>query len=309
MELDAAKSIVRQAVEMRVPEIAISGGEPLLWPGIEDLLRLCCSHATRTSVYTSGIIAHPEETMKRLRVLGIHRIIFSLHGSEPRTHDQITQKEGSWEQTLAVVKLARAEGLAVEFHFVPMRLNYTCLPDLAVCAADLGVRQISVLRLVPHGRARCNETLLLSNSENHQLRDIIERTRRQCRIRLGSPYSFFCTSDSPNCMAGVDRLTIGPDLQIYPCDAFKRIEAARIVGTSDFSCLEGWPLSECWLRSPYLGAIRSHLKDPFNPPCSDCTHLPECRSGCPAQKYLANGEFSRVPDPMCLQIGNQRGRR
>ena len=29
-------------------------------------------------------------------------------------------------------------------------------------------------------------------------------------------------------------------------------------------------------------------------------HLPDCRSGCPAQKYLWHGELSRVPDPMCL---------
>ena len=305
MESEAAKSIVRQAAEMGVAEIAISGGEPLLWPSIEELLELCCSLAMHTTVYTSGIVPESRKAVGRLRALGVHRVIFSFFSDRPEVHDEVTQTRGSWEQTLAAVQSARDAGLPVEFHFVPMKPNYTCLPELAAHAANLGVRQISVLRLVPQGRAKCDGNLLLSEDDNLRFRQIIEDAKRHCRIRLGSPYSVFHTSDSPNCMAGIDRLTIAPDLRIYPCDAFKRIESLEIVRTAESSSLDKWSLSECWLHSPYLCAIREHLQQPFNSPCSHCTDLPNCRSGCPAQKYLSHGELSRVPDPMCLQMSKQ----
>jgi len=305
MEAGAATSIVRQAAEMGVAKIAISGGEPLLWPGIEELLELCRSLAMHPTVYTSGIVPDSQKAMDRLRALGVHRVVFSFFSGRPEVHDEVTQTKGSWEQTLAVVQSARNAGLPVEFHFVPMRLNYTCLPELAAHAANLGVRQISVLRLVPQGRARCDKNLLLSDADNLRLREIIEGAKRHCRIRLGSPYSVFHTSDSPNCMAGIDRLTIAPDLRIYPCDAFKRIESMEIARTREFSSLDKWSLSECWLHSAYLRTIREHLRQPFKSPCSDCTYLPDCKSGCPAQKYLTHGELSRVPDPMCLQMGKR----
>jgi radical SAM protein with 4Fe4S-binding SPASM domain len=228
-----------------------------------------------------------------------------VFSDRPEAHDEITQTRGSWEQTLAAVHSARNAGLPVEFHFVPIRRNYACLPGLAAHAAKLGVRQISVLRLVPQGRAKCDKDLLLSDDENLRLREVIEGARKHCRIRLGSPYSILHASDSQNCMAGVNRLTIAPDLRIYPCDAFKRIESMEIAWTNELSSVDKWSLSECWLRSPYLRTIRDHLRQPFNSPCSDCTHLPNCKSGCPAQKYLRRGELSRVPDPMCLQMAKR----
>lgn len=301
MELEAAQSIVRQAAEMGVAETAISGGEPLLWSGIEELLELCHRLEMHTTVYTSGVVDDSKKAMEQLKALGIRRVVFSFFSSYAEVHDKVTRTKGSWEQTLAAVQVARAVDLPVEFHFVPMNLNYACLRKLAAHAMNLGVRQISVLRLVPQGRAKCDGNLLLSGADNLRLREIIEDAKKHCRIRLGSPYSIFHTSDSPNCMAGVDRLTISPNLRIYPCDAFKRIESKKIVGTEEFSRLDKWSLSECWGHSPYLRAIREHLLQPFTFPCSECDDLSSCRSGCPAQKYLACGELSRVPDPMCLQ--------
>jgi MoaA/NifB/PqqE/SkfB family radical SAM enzyme len=54
MELEAAKSIVRQSADMGVAEIAISGGEPLVWSGIDELLELCHRLEMHTTVPTSG---------------------------------------------------------------------------------------------------------------------------------------------------------------------------------------------------------------------------------------------------------------
>ena len=75
--------------------------------------------------------------------------------------------------------------------------------------------------------------------QNRQLKHTIENLRRNgIEIRTGSPYNFLLLNPEPKCTAGIDRLIVGPNLRVYPCDAFKQIEVEEIVGADDYSCLE-----------------------------------------------------------------------
>jgi radical SAM protein with 4Fe4S-binding SPASM domain len=167
-------------------------------------------------------------------------------------------------------------------------------------AHNKGVSQVSILRFVPQGRGESCSALALDRGQNLELKKIVEQNRIEAKIRAGSPYNFLMINDSPSCRAGTDRLTILPDSTIYPCDAFKQVKAEKIVGTDEFSRLDRWSLRECWEKSPYLRAIREYLKSPFEQPCCACEYLGRCLSGCIAQKYIANGNLKKAPDPMCL---------
>jgi MoaA/NifB/PqqE/SkfB family radical SAM enzyme len=114
--------------------------------------------------------------------------------------------------------------METEFHFVPLAHNFGELQAIAKQARELGVKRVSVLRLVPQGRGAEGADMQLTNEQNLELRKIILhlRTDGHC-IRLGSPYNFLMLRDEPKCCAGIDRLTIGPDLRVFPCDAFKHI--------------------------------------------------------------------------------------
>ncbi len=92
---------------------------------------------------------------------------------------------------------------------------------------------------------------------------------------------------------------------MYPCDAFKQIEARDLVGTDEFSRVDRWSLKECWEKSSYLAAVRTYLTSPFAPPCETCTLLENCLSGCLAQKVLTQGSMKKAVDPMCLIQGNR----
>lgn len=302
--------ILAEAAGMGADEIAFSGGEPLLWPSIFDAVKSAASHRLKVTIYTSGNVANVRDAMTRLRALGASRTIFSLFGATATTHERVTRKAGSFERTTGAMRDALATGLTTELHFVPMSGNYRELGDVTNLARGFGASRVSVLRLVPQGRGALVRNLALTRVQNMQLRQDIATLRRKCGddyIRTGSPYNFLMLSNDPACRAAVDRLIIGPDLRLYPCDAFKRIEASELVGTDSWSCLAGVSLPDCWRKSPYLDAIRTYLTTDFEDPCKSCPGLRKCASGCLAQKAIAHGTLSKTPDPDCLGAGSRGG--
>lgn len=301
MAIADAVRIVRQASDMGVSTLAISGGEPTIWDGILTLLRAVAESEMQLSLYSSGVGDQALSVIQAMASIPRACLIFSLYSHQPETHDYVTQGHGSHSTTVAAITSSVSLRVRTELHFTAMRLNYRDLLDVCRMAKALGVSKVSVLRLVPQGRSRnATDGRFLRNEDNLRLREILGEARSIIDTRIGSPYGFLHISDSPECRAGVDRLVILPDLRISPCDAFKQVKAEELAGTDAYSQLDRWSLVDCWERSPYLNAIRQHLREPHVLPCIECATFHRCFSGCTAQRYLTHGTLVRGPDPMCL---------
>lgn len=293
--------ILEEAIKTSVDHVAFTGGEPLLWEALEEAVILTATNISNISIYTSGNVPSFREKIRGLSKNGLRTCIFSIFGSTEDSHEQITRIKGSYQETLNAIQDASKCGLRVELHFVPLSSNYFELEKIAERAKTWGVSCISVLRFVPQGRGSLMRRQLLNKLQNIQLKNSIERLREQgYEIRTGSPYNFLMLNDQPKCSAGIDRLIIGPDLRIYPCDAFKQIKAEEVIGTSQYSILKSHTLAECWNRSPYLTTVREHLMIQYSEPCLSCSALGKCISGCLAQKVIECGNIEARPDPMCL---------
>ncbi len=293
--------ILNEAAEMDVAKVEFSGGEPLRWQPICEAVEVADSHGFSVAVYTSGNVDGFDKKAERLSELGAATFIFSMYGSTAEVHERVTRVRSSFKRTKRSMRVARDCGLATELHFVPMSNNYQELRRVAEMSRTLGSSLVSVLRLVPQGRAFLLQGRKLTQAQNLELRRIITDLRDDgFQIRTGSPYNFLMLEGRPKCGAGLDRLSIGPDLSFYPCDAFKRIGAHEIVGRSDYCSLREASLQECWEKSPYLQAIRDCLAQPPGEPCNNCRLLSGCMSGCLAQKVLAYGGLGSSADPDCF---------
>jgi len=188
-------------------------------------------------------------------------------------------------------------------HFVPLASNYGHLEDVARLCEKLGVERISVLRFVPHGRGASGEVHALSPGQNMALRDSIERLRAQGRsVRTGSPFNVLLMNTDPVCNAGVDRLTIGPDLRVFPCDAFKHVSPGSLGVDEPHPDLVKTSLFACWSASRYLAAVRALVlsQGQRGTPCGACRLYSRCGSGCVGQK-IASGGDPASPEPACLR--------
>jgi radical SAM protein with 4Fe4S-binding SPASM domain len=302
MSRDSCLHTLEEASKMGAKEVAFSGGEPLIWPHIYRAVETATRIGLEVCIYTSGNINSFEEQARRLNELGARRFIFSLFGATATSHERITRVTGSFDQTVEAMSYACEIGMCTEVHFVPMSTNYRELTDLVLLSKELGASQVSVLRLVQQGRASLLRRRILTRIQNLELRRMVGRLRESgYSVRTGSPYNFLMLNQTPKCSAAIDRLIIGPELDVFPCDAFKQVKADELVGTSKYSTLGQYSLKDCWETSPYLEAIRQYLTTPFSEPCASCLMLEKCLSGCLAQKVLVNGDLQKGPDPDCMR--------
>ncbi len=299
MEWETCKKIINDAAKMGVSEVAFSGGEPLLWPHLINAVSLARDLNINVSIYTTGNVPNALNLLTQLKSKGVERIMVSIFGVDSIQHEKITCVKGSYKQTIKVAKESVILGFYVEYHFVPVRTNYNSLKAIAYQASESGVKRISLLRLVPQGRGSNYTDLLLDHKQNLDLRaDIIKLRNQGFDIRLGSPYNFLMLNENPKCFSGIDRLTIGPDLRIFPCDAFKQFKTR-----DDFGNIFYHSLSEVWEKSYLLNEVRNIRESRLASSCASCPLYAQCNSGCLAQKAIAAGKLIDGKDPECLLNG------
>jgi radical SAM protein with 4Fe4S-binding SPASM domain len=301
MSREKCFSIINEAIGMGVKDISISGGEPLVYPYIVELVKLINSYNIHVSLYTCGNVLNKAEIFKSLKQAGLDRVIFSLYSNDDKEHDRITRTPGSFIQTLSAISEANINLIPTELHFVAMKNNYHKLSAVINLAQSCGISRVSVLRFVPQGRGALLDNQVLGRVDNLNLRRTIIQLRNSgFDIRTGSPWNVLRVNEHPECNSGINRIIVSPDMKIFPCDAFKQIFADEVTGTIEYSDLNYYSLSDCWNYSPYLQLVRKSIKQKLNAICSSCMNLQQCESGCLAQKVIKYGSFVSRPDPDCL---------
>jgi uncharacterized radical SAM superfamily Fe-S cluster-containing enzyme len=106
------KQIAREAAELGVKEIFITGGEPFLLEDIGEVL-LSCAAAAPTTVLTNGML-FTGRRVESLRALPRERIVLqiSLDSATPDRHD-LHRGLGTWQRTREGIQCARAQGFRV----------------------------------------------------------------------------------------------------------------------------------------------------------------------------------------------------
>jgi pyruvate-formate lyase-activating enzyme len=104
--------IAREAAELGVSEIFVTGGEPFLLADIVDILAACMTTAP-TTVLTNGALLAGRR-LAAIRLLPRSRLTFqiSLDSPTPERHD-LHRGKGAWERAWKGIELARTEGFRV----------------------------------------------------------------------------------------------------------------------------------------------------------------------------------------------------
>lgn len=296
---EKVNDILFEARSMGAECFSISGGEPFLYRWLWDVLDTARELGYKTRLYTCGITENfnevtsiEEEDFSRVINYGVERIIFSLQGAKPPTHDYITDMNGSFGLVIESIRRAIRLGLPTEIHTVPMSVNYREIPEIVRLSEELGVQNVSLLRLVPHGRCRENKHLLMSNEQTKEFISIIESIdSRFVSIRKGAPYRCLFHNASSVCSAGKDKILIGYNGRVYPCEAFKSFSKASNINDSS--------IRNIWKNDGMLNTLREQKIRKISV-CNDCSERSICRGGCPGQRWLEHGDIFTGPDPICI---------
>lgn len=112
LELSDYELIAEQGAKMGAIAMTVLGGEPLLAPGIEEIIRIFSSrHYFVTMV--SNAIAITEPRIKELRTAGLNSIYFSLESFDQNENDKIRGFSGHFQKVMNAIEICKKEGLLV----------------------------------------------------------------------------------------------------------------------------------------------------------------------------------------------------
>jgi hypothetical protein len=106
--------LAREAEQLGVEEIFLTGGEPFLLPDIVEIVEACAA-AAPTTVLTNGMLFKGAR-LEALRGLPSDRVTLqiSVDSPDPELHDR-HRGAGSWQRAMAGVETARSLGLRVRW--------------------------------------------------------------------------------------------------------------------------------------------------------------------------------------------------
>lgn len=151
MTNDEIARVVRVAAQQGVFKIRLTGGEPLVRPGLVDLVREIAATPGIREVAMSTNASKLARYATPLAEAGLRRVNVSLDSLRPARFREIT-RGASLEKTLAGLAAAEEAGLRpIKVNTVVMRgLNHDEVPDLVALGAERGW-QVRFIEYMPIG--------------------------------------------------------------------------------------------------------------------------------------------------------------
>lgn len=277
LDFDSVYKIITEAKMMSVETIVFTGGEPLMYDRLPELVELTSKLGMKSTIYTFAY--RTDETLNKYRNLinlGLNKIVYSLADSLSDETDISTYDIGYFFDRIFENNNAR-----LGFHYTISTDSYSKFKDVIISTISTFKSKkyfdkVSLLRFVPHGKG--TTYMDLSKEQLLEIKNFYLNFSDKNRIRLGSPWNILGIENSP-CIIADEIMIIGFDGIAYPCDSIKYFTELGISGNiSENSLMDIY-------NSEYFSNIRNFNADNS---CSSCEQYSICKSGCIGQKIIAN---------------------
>jgi MoaA/NifB/PqqE/SkfB family radical SAM enzyme len=150
LPLELLSRCLADAVALGYRQLAVSGGEPLLYRPLARLLAEAKALGMVTTVTSNGMLATARRWEQLAPVVDVAAI--SIDGT-PAEHDAIRNRNGAFRRTVANLRVVRASGTPFGLIFTLTQHNVDSLEFVVRLAAREGARSVQVHPLTLHGRA------------------------------------------------------------------------------------------------------------------------------------------------------------
>lgn len=154
-----------------VQEIRFTGGEPLLFNGIYDLIRFATEEGICTSLGTNGTLV-TKEVAKKLKESGLKKVVVSIDGNK-KTHDKIRGKK-NYQKAMHGLKYLQKNGINVRVNSVIMKSN---MEDVINLAKKMSRKKITIFirRFISSGRGKHLENNMLNKKDYDYVRNKLQK--------------------------------------------------------------------------------------------------------------------------------------
>jgi radical SAM protein with 4Fe4S-binding SPASM domain len=299
VSLEQYKAVLDELAEMGVLWLALSGGEPLLYPQFFELGAHARERGFMVKVKSNAIPLNQRNARRLKSEVDPFLVETSLHGARSETHDRLTRVPGSFEHLLKNIEILKSEGLRVRMNSTLTCWNEGEVEEMAALADRLEVPLQFDPEVTPRDDGDMSPLEIAPSREGieNMVRLTLQRARDaydpdEAPIRLrpeAAPVPEIDQSKEKVCGAGSTNLVIDPFGNVLPCVQFRR----NVGNIHDQSIREIWHGSEKLvevrdLANQALGvALDSGLKQ-------FCMGVNEMNTGDPLQPPAPKLEIDRI---------------
>ncbi|MBB1491282.1 pyrroloquinoline quinone biosynthesis protein PqqE [Paracoccus sp. MC1854] len=291
---DQWAGVFRQAADMGVLQLHISGGEPASRPDLVQIVAAAREAGLYTNLITSGI-GLTGRRLDELDAAGLDHVQLSVQGVNAGIADTVGGYKGGFDRKMMVAAEIARIGFPLTINAVMHRHNLGDLPQTIALAHDLGARRIEIACVQFQGWALKNRSALQPTREQvDEAKRVVAQARVDYAGRLAIdfvPPDYF--ADFPKaCMNGWGStgLNVTPEGKVLPC------HAAEIILGLTFQNVLTTPLAEIWNDGPAFNAFRG--TDWMPDLCQTCERRDIDFGGCRCQAMAIAGD-ARATDPVC----------
>jgi MoaA/NifB/PqqE/SkfB family radical SAM enzyme len=148
---EQARKRLQRARRLGIKEIEFTGGEVTLRKDLPELIMYCKQELAfdLVSIITNGIVFSNMVYAKKLFSAGLDDVLFSLHGHDAITHDDLTATPRSFERMMKAIENANSLGLRVRTNTVICRSNYKYVADIVQLCIASNVDNINLIMFNP----------------------------------------------------------------------------------------------------------------------------------------------------------------
>jgi len=143
MPLEKLESILKMLADAGVRQITYSGGEPTIYPYIKEAVKLAKDLGFVVHMNTNGFL-FTKSFAKELRKLGLSQIQTNIDSIDPKRHNYIRGREGSFERAVKALRNADRAGITAVSQTVLTRLNENEIFSIFVLSRSLGAKRCRV---------------------------------------------------------------------------------------------------------------------------------------------------------------------
>lgn len=269
---DKLFGFLREAGELKIANIALSGGEPLTYPYLIEVMKYITEQGMRSIMATSGC-GLTKEYLKDIQSAGIGSLWISLNGSSEEINQQ--SREG-FREAIYALKLLQKTSLIYGINWVARQDNAYDFPNIVKLAKQYGVKYINILGLKPDSQMEVTSYVsgkaltalgdFIKSFQDPSVKISVERCFSDLRTYLyGNNY----TGIDAGCGAGRYLMAIDVEGKLMPCRHLPYAEKQSNI-------------RDYWFKSNRLYELRN-IEENIKKPCSNSDYSRNC------QTYRATG--------------------
>jgi pyrroloquinoline quinone biosynthesis protein E len=293
LTLEEWKRVMREASEIGVLHVSFSGGEPLLFRGLPQLVQAAREAGLYTNLLTSALGWQRTRALQLLNA-GLDCVQVSFQADEAELADSIAGMKAH-EKKLAAARMVREMGFPLTINVVLHRGNIDRLSGIIALAEQLDAQRLELAHTQYYGWAFQNRQFLLPTRA--QVRAAAKKAQAAQQRLCGKMEILYVLPDyygsrPKPCMYGWGQrfLIVNPAGDVLPCQTASEIPLLRFDNVRDHS------LRWIWTESAAFNKFRGTAWMPE--PCRSCERRELDFGGCRCQAFLLTGDAANT-DPVC----------